>query len=142
MSRVLLHDPLGVHPNSEECSEVPTQSVAAPLPETPALQRISETTNQPKEEVFGQTSLRSSSQKLRSGPPNPGKQKKQAFWNGHAGRTSTKELRSEKLRADFSLQKKTQEGVRTRHCSTFAFERLPVNSDRCYQVMPLLLVPK
>ena len=29
--------------------------------------------NQPKEEVFGQTSLRTSRQKLLSGPPNPGK---------------------------------------------------------------------
>ena len=30
---------------------------------------------QPKEEVFGRTSLRTSRQKLRSGPPNPGKTK-------------------------------------------------------------------
>ena len=30
---------------------------------------------QPKEEVFGRTSLRTSGQKLRSGPPNPGKNK-------------------------------------------------------------------
>ena len=29
---------------------------------------------------------------------------KQAFWYGHAARTSTKKLRSEKLRADFSFQ--------------------------------------
>ena len=28
---------------------------------------------------------------------------KQAFWHGHAARTSTKKLRSEKLRADFSF---------------------------------------
>ena len=54
----------------------------------------------PKTEVFGRTSLRTSGQKLRSGPPNPGKQ---AFWHGHAARTSTKKLRSEKLRADFSF---------------------------------------
>ena len=54
----------------------------------------------PKTEVFGQTSLRTSGQRLRSGPPNPGK--KQAFWHRHAARTSTKKRRSEKLRADFS----------------------------------------
>ena len=30
---------------------------------------------------------------------------KQAFWHGRAARTSTKKLRSEKLRADFSLAK-------------------------------------
>ena len=54
----------------------------------------------PKTEVFGQTSLRTSGQTLRSGPPNPGKQ---AFWHGHAARTSTKKLWSEKLRADFSF---------------------------------------
>ena len=54
----------------------------------------------PKTEVFGRTSLRTSGQKLRSGPPNPGKQ---AFRHGHAARTSTKKLRSEKLRADFSF---------------------------------------
>ena len=65
----------------------------------PALE--SDSKNQPKEEVFGRTSLRTSGQKLRSGPPNPGK--KQAFWHGHAARTSTKKLRSEKLRADFSF---------------------------------------
>ena len=46
--------------------------------------------------------LMTSGQKLRSGPPNPGKQ---AFWHGHAARTSTKKLRSEKLRADFSYPK-------------------------------------
>ena len=34
---------------------------------------ISGTKNQPKEEVLGRTSLRTSGQKLRSGPPNPGK---------------------------------------------------------------------
>ena len=62
----------------------------------PALQ--SGTKIQPKEEVFGRISLRTSGQKLRSGPPNPGKQ---AFWNGHPARTSMKKLRSEKLRADF-----------------------------------------
>ena len=58
---------------------------------------------QPKEEVFGRISLRTSGQKLRSGPPNPGK--KQAFWNGHPARTSMKKLRSEKLRADFPFPK-------------------------------------
>ena len=53
---------------------------------------------QPKEEVFGRISLRTSGQKLRSGPPNPGKQ---AYWNGHPARTSMKKLWSKKLRADF-----------------------------------------
>ena len=62
---------------------------------------MSETKNQPKEEVVGRTSLRTSRQKLQSGPPNPGK--KQAFWHGHAAWTSTKKLQSEKLRADFSF---------------------------------------
>ena len=38
--------------------------------------RISETKNQPKEEVFGRTSLQTSGQKLRSGCPNPGKKNK------------------------------------------------------------------
>ena len=56
---------------------------------------------QPKEEVFGRISLRTSGQKLRSGPPNAGK--KQAFWDGHPAQTSMKKLRSEKLRADFSF---------------------------------------
>ena len=60
------------------------------------------TKNQPKEEVFGRTSLRTSGQKLRSAPPNP---RKQAFWHGRAARTSTQKLRSEKLRADFLSQK-------------------------------------
>ena len=59
-----------------------------------------ETKNQPKEEVLGWTSLRTTGQKLRSDPPNPGKQ---AFRHGHSARTSTKKLRSEKLRADFSF---------------------------------------
>ena len=36
-------------------------------------QQVSETKNQPREEVFCQTSLRTSGQKLESGPPNPGK---------------------------------------------------------------------
>ena len=36
--------------------------------------RSSGTKNQPKEEVFGRISLRTSSQKLRSGPLNPGKE--------------------------------------------------------------------
>ena len=44
--------------------------------------------------------------KLRSGPPNPGK--KQAVRHGHAARTSTKKLRSEKLRADFSFPKESR----------------------------------
>ena len=35
--------------------------------------KIPETKHQPKEEVFGWTSLRTSGQKLRSGPPNLGK---------------------------------------------------------------------
>ena len=65
----------------------------------------SETKNQPKEEVLGRMSLWTSGQKLRSGPPIPGK--KQAFRHRHAPRTSTKELRSEKLRADFSFPNKT-----------------------------------
>ena len=39
----------------------------------PGLRLYSETKNQPKEEVFGRTSLRTSGQKLRSGPPNAGK---------------------------------------------------------------------
>ena len=46
----------------------------------------SETKNQPKEEVFGRTSLRTSGQTLRSGPPNPGKK---TFWHGRVARTST-----------------------------------------------------
>ena len=46
----------------------------------------SETKNQPKEEVLGHRSLRTSSQNLRSGPPNPGKK---AFWRRHAARMST-----------------------------------------------------
>ena len=58
------------------------------------------TKNQPKEEVLARISLRTSGQKLRSGPPSPGKQ---AFWDGHPARTSMKKLRSEKLRADFSF---------------------------------------
>ena len=37
------------------------------------LRRDSGTRIQPKEEVFGRISLRTSGQKLRSGPPNPGK---------------------------------------------------------------------
>ena len=41
-----------------------------------------------------ETTLRTSGQKARSGPLNRGR--KQAFWHGHATRTSTKELRSEK----------------------------------------------
>ena len=45
----------------------------------------------PKTEVFGQTSLRTSGQKLWSGPPNL---EKQAFWHGHAARTSTKKLKN------------------------------------------------
>ena len=60
---------------------------------------------QPKEEVFARISLRTSVQKLRSGPPNPGE--KQAFWNGHPARTSMKKLRSEKLRADFPFPKES-----------------------------------
>ena len=64
------------------------------------LSCLSGTKIQPKEEVFGRTSLRTSRQKLLSGPPNPGKQ---AFRNGHPARTSMKKLRSEKLRADFSF---------------------------------------
>ena len=55
---------------------------------------------QPKEEVFGRISLRTSGQKLRSGPPNAGKQ---TFCDGHPARTSMKKRRSEKLRADFSF---------------------------------------
>ena len=47
----------------------------------------SETKNQPKEEVFGRTSLWTSGQKLRSGLPSPGKK---ASWHGHSARTSTK----------------------------------------------------
>ena len=39
------------------------------------LVRNSGTKIQPKEEVFGRISLRTSGQKLRSGPPNPGKNK-------------------------------------------------------------------
>ena len=66
---------------------------------------------QPEEQVLGRISLQTSGQKLRSGPPNPGK--KQAFWHRHPARTSTKKLRSEKLRADFSfpiLKSKVQIG--------------------------------
>ena len=37
------------------------------------LIHLSGTRIQPKEEVFGRISLRTSGQKLRSGPPNPGK---------------------------------------------------------------------
>ena len=58
----------------------------------------SETKNQSKEEVFGRTSLRTSGQKLRSGPPNL---KTKTFWLAHAARTSTKKTQSEKLGADF-----------------------------------------
>ena len=53
----------------------------------------------PKTEVFGRTSLRTPGQKLRSALRILDKQ---AFWHGRAARTSTKKLRSEKLRADFS----------------------------------------
>ena len=53
--------------------------------------------NQTKEEVLGRISVRTSSQKLRSGPPNPGKQ---ALWPGRLVRTK---LRSGKLWADFSF---------------------------------------
>ena len=52
--------------------------------------------NQPREEVFGRISLRTSCQKLRSGAPKS--LKKQAFWHGHPVRMSTK-----KLRADLSF---------------------------------------
>ena len=84
------HNPLSMHPMDPQMKE-PSRSK-------------SETKKQPKEEVFGRTSLRISGQKLRSGPPNPGKQ---ALWHRHATRTSTKKLRSEKkLRADFSLPSK------------------------------------
>ena len=57
---------------------------------------------QPKKEVLGRTSLRTSRQKLRSGPQNPGKT---TFRNGHPTRTSMKKFRSEKLQADFSFPK-------------------------------------
>ena len=67
----------------------------------PRLGPLSGTKIQPKEEVFGRISLRTSGQKLRSGPPNPGK--KQAFGTflEIPARTSMRKLRSEKLRADF-----------------------------------------
>ena len=62
---------------------------------------------QPKEEVLGRISLRTSGQKLRSDPPNPGR-KKNIF-----ARTSRadvmKKLWSEKLRADFSFPKESPE---------------------------------
>ena len=69
----------------------------------------SETKNQPKEEVFGRTSLRTSRQKLRLGPPSPGKT---SIWHRDAARTSAKKLRSEKLRTDF-LFPKEQDSYRT-----------------------------
>ena len=49
---------------------------------------LSRNENQPKEEVLGRTSLQTSGQTPRSGPPNPGD--KQAFWHGHASQTSPK----------------------------------------------------
>ena len=48
----------------------------------------SETKKQPKEEVFGRTSLRTSGQKLRSGPPKL--EKTSIGGRGHAAWTSTK----------------------------------------------------
>ena len=56
--------------------------------------RYSGTKIQPKEEVLGRISLRTSGQKLRSDPPNPGK-------TSIFARTSMRKLRSEKLRAYF-----------------------------------------
>ena len=77
----------------------------APLTESEALKtltlkplRFSGTKLQPKLEVFGRISLRTSGQKLRSGPPNPGKT---SISERTSRRTSMKKLRSEKLRADF-----------------------------------------
>ena len=70
---------------------------------------------QPKEEVFGRISLRTSGQKLRSGPPILETKKKQAFWNGHPARTSMRKLRSEKLRADFPFPIDTQSTVAKLH---------------------------
>ena len=66
------------------------------------------TKNQPKEEVFGRISLRTSGQKLRSEPQIL--EKKQAFGHRHPARTSMKKLRSEKLRADFLFPTSTLEG--------------------------------
>ena len=60
---------------------------------------LSGTKIQPKEEVFGRISLRTSGQKLRSGPPNPGKK-------SNLERTSRADVHEKtsvlkKLRADF-----------------------------------------
>ena len=78
----------------------------------------SEAKNQPKEEVFGRTSLRTSGQKLRSGPPNLGKK------TSILARTYTQKLRSEKLRADFgrdlfcwSLDVKACQAVNVDRCT-------------------------
>ena len=43
---------------------------------------------------------------------------KQAFWHGHAARTSTKKLRSEKLRADFLFPKRGVGGGGSKRGST------------------------
>ena len=51
------------------------------------------TKSQPKEEVLGRISLQTSGQKLRSGPPNPGKQ---ALWHGHPAWTSMKQDKKKK----------------------------------------------
>ena len=63
------------------------------------MNSLSETKNQPKEEV-------SAGHPCRHLPKNFGQslqilEKKQAFWHGNVARTSTKKLRPEKLRADF-----------------------------------------
>ena len=63
----------------------PLPSLFSPLapfrPLFPLKSRAGTKKEQPKEEVLGRISLRTSGQKLRSGPPNPGKQ---AFWDGPA----------------------------------------------------------
>ena len=53
--------------------------------------------NQPKEEALGQIFLRTSSQKNRLRPPDPGKED----YGTDITVTSTAKLRSERLRADF-----------------------------------------
>ena len=85
---------------------VPKGSASGPFPKEngrpPGLRslKLSGTKYQPKEEVLGLMSLRTSGRKLRSGTPNPGR-KKQQFWHSRPAMTK---LRSEELRVEEFLR--------------------------------------
>ena len=84
-------------------------------PHSPSLNSLqSETKNQPKEEILGRISLRTSGKNFDQAIQIL---EIEAFWNGHPTRMSLKKLRSDKFWADFSFPLQTC--LREGHMSTW-----------------------